>query len=114
MAQVHHQQSFLCGHLDLLHLCSFQKLEGMHNYNPAYIEGPKNLRMSSIKDHAARTMHVWAISLHLAKIKHLSKSQLGHHSILNSSTAVCVVMDVGVVVSVSVEMLWCSVDVGVV
>ena len=96
-------------------ICAYfrSKLEGMHNYNPAYIEGPRNLRMSSIKDHAARTMHVWAISLHLAKIKHLSKSQLGHHSILNSCTAVCVGMDVGVGVGVSVEVLGCSVDVGV-
>ena len=68
MAQVHHHQSFLCGRLDLLHLCSIQKLEG---YNPAYTEGPRNLRMSSFKDHAVRTMHIWAMSLHLAKYKNI-------------------------------------------
>ena len=76
----------------MLHLYSFQKLEGMHNYNPAYIEGSRKL--SSFKDHAARTMHVWAMSLCLAKNKNVwAKSQLdlpGYHPIVNSSTAVCV------------------------
>ena len=61
-----HQQ--ICGCLDFLHLCSFQKLEG---YNPAYIKGLGNLRMSSFKDHAARTMHVRAMSLHLVKNKNI-------------------------------------------
>ena len=39
------------------------KLEGMRNYNPAFIEGSKNLRTSSFKDHAASSMHVRAMSM---------------------------------------------------
>ena len=33
------------------------KLCGMRNYNPAFIDGSKNLRASSFKDHAESSMH---------------------------------------------------------
>ena len=35
----------------------------MHNYNPAYIEGSKNLHPSSFKEHAASNMHSRAMLL---------------------------------------------------
>ena len=53
--------------VDRLHvvslLCSVctqfkSKLEGMRNYNPAFIDGSKNLRTSSFKDHAGSSMHM--------------------------------------------------------
>ena len=51
-----------CLHVDSL-MCSVctrfkSKLQGMRNYNPAFIEGSKNPRTSSFKDHATSTMHV--------------------------------------------------------
>ena len=54
-------------HVDAL-TCSIctrfkSKFEGMRNYNPAFIEDSRNLRTSSFKDHAASSMHVWAMSL---------------------------------------------------
>ena len=39
------------------------KLEGMCNYNAAYVEGSRNLRASSFKDHAATAMHMRAMLL---------------------------------------------------
>ena len=54
-------------HVDAL-TCSIctrfkSKFEGMRNYNPAFIEGSRNLRTSSFKDHAASSMHVWAVTV---------------------------------------------------
>ena len=54
-------------HVDSL-LCSVctqfkSNLEGMRNYNPAFIDGSKNLRTSSFKDHAGSSMHMRAMSL---------------------------------------------------
>ena len=40
-----------------------QKLEGMRNYNKAYVVGLKNLRASSFKDHASSEMHLRAMLL---------------------------------------------------
>ena len=55
----HHVDSLTCS------VCTRfkSKLEGMRNYNPAFIEGSKNLRTSSFKDHAASSMHVRAMSM---------------------------------------------------
>ncbi len=39
------------------------RLQGMRNYNPAFIDGTKNLRASSFKDHAASAMHSKAMLL---------------------------------------------------
>ena len=39
------------------------KLRGMRNFNPAYIEGSKNIRASSFKEHAASDMHSRAMLL---------------------------------------------------
>ena len=33
------------------------KLQGMHNYSAAFIEGSKNIRVSNVKDHAASETH---------------------------------------------------------
>ena len=69
------------------------KLEGMHNYNPAHIKGSRKKWTSNFKDHAASTMHMQAMSLCPAKTKTSeqkstwSEHMTGHHSILNSSTA---------------------------
>ena len=38
-------------------------LQGMHNYNPAFVVGSKNLRASSYKEHAATSMHKQAMLL---------------------------------------------------
>ena len=40
-----------------------EKLRGMCNYNPAYIDGSKNLHALSFKDHAASDMHARAMLL---------------------------------------------------
>ena len=40
-----------------------EKLGSMRNYNPAYIDGSKNLRTSSFKDHAASDMYARAMLL---------------------------------------------------
>ena len=37
------------------------KLEGMRNFKPGFIEGSRNLRASSFKDHAASDMHARAM-----------------------------------------------------
>ena len=39
------------------------RLVGMRNYNPAFVEGSGNLRASSFKDHAASDMHSRAMLL---------------------------------------------------
>ena len=39
------------------------KLEGMRNFKPGFIEGSRNLRASSFKDHAASDMHARAMHL---------------------------------------------------
>lgn len=39
------------------------KLEGVRNFNPAFIEGSKNLRASAFKDHARTDMHKRAMLL---------------------------------------------------
>jgi hypothetical protein len=39
------------------------KLQGMRNFKPSYIEGSRNLRASSFKDHAASDMHARAMLL---------------------------------------------------
>ena len=39
------------------------KLQGVRNFNPAYIEGSKNLRASAFKDHAESEMHKRAMLL---------------------------------------------------
>ena len=39
------------------------KLQGMRNYNAAFIDGSKNLRASSFKDHAATEMHTRAMQM---------------------------------------------------
>ena len=39
------------------------KLVGMRNYNPAFVDGSTNLRASSFKDHAATDMHARAMLL---------------------------------------------------
>ena len=40
-----------------------EKLQGIRNYNPAFVVGLKNLRVSSYKDHAATDMHKRAMLL---------------------------------------------------
>ena len=40
-----------------------EKLKGMRHYNPAFIEGSKNLRALSFKDHAAPEIHTRAMLL---------------------------------------------------
>ena len=43
---------------------SFQdQLRGMRNFTPVYIDGSTNLRVSSLKDHAATDMHKKAMTL---------------------------------------------------
>ena len=39
------------------------KLIGMRNYSSAFIDGSRNLRISSFKDHAASAMHLRAMNL---------------------------------------------------
>ena len=39
------------------------KLIGMRNYHPAFIEGTSNVRASSFKDHAVTDMHTRAMAL---------------------------------------------------
>ena len=56
-----------CLHVDSL-MCSVctrfkSKLQGMRNYNPAFVEGSKNLQTSSFKDHVTSIMHVRAMSM---------------------------------------------------
>ena len=43
--------------------CFQDKLLGMCNYKASFIEGSRNLRTSSIKDHAVSNMHIRAMSL---------------------------------------------------
>ena len=59
MADCDHVSSLKCS------VCTqFQsKLCGMPNYNPAFIDGSKNLRASSFKDHAVSSMHARAMLL---------------------------------------------------
>ena len=40
-----------------------EKLQGICNYNPAFVVGSKNLRASCYKDHAATNMHKRALLL---------------------------------------------------
>lgn len=54
-------------HVDSL-ICSVctqfkSKFEGMCNYNPAFIEGSKNLQTNYFKDHVTSSMHAQATSL---------------------------------------------------
>ena len=39
------------------------KLIGMRNYHPAFVEGTSNVRASSFKDHAVTDMHTRAMAL---------------------------------------------------
>ena len=41
-----------------------RQLEGMRNYNPAFIDGSTNVKTSSFKDHASTEMHKKAMNLH--------------------------------------------------
>ena len=41
-----------------------RQLEGMRNYNPAFIDGSTNVKTSSFKDHASTEMHKKAMDLH--------------------------------------------------
>lgn len=52
-------------HVSLLKcsVCSLfsKKLESMRNFRPAFIDGSHNIRVSSVKDHAATDMHSYAM-----------------------------------------------------
>ena len=41
-----------------------RQLEGVRNYNPAFIDGSTNMKTSSFKDHASTEMHKKAMDLH--------------------------------------------------
>lgn len=49
-----------------------EKLAGMRNYNAAFVEGSVNLRLSSIKDHAASDMHSRAMLLLKKQVRHIA------------------------------------------
>ena len=66
-----------------------EKLQSMRNYSPAFIEGSKNLRVSSFKDHAASDMHARAMLLlkrsHSSDIREYAPIAKSLHSMDSSS-----------------------------
>ena len=69
-----------------------RQLEGVRNYNPAFIDGSTNMKASSFKDHASTEMHKKVMDLHkksesnysiqttpIAKVLHHRFCYANHH-----------------------------------